>query len=279
MKYGFVYPGGLARDAALCAVEAERAGWDAFFVWDPVWGEDAWATLAVCAMLTKRIRLGTMITPVSRRRPWKLASETATVDRLSRGRLILSVGLGAIETGFTQFGEETDRKRRSELLDEGLDILTGLWGGQPFKYDGKYYHVRETRFIPPPPPYQKPRIQIWVVGAWNRAKSMRRALRFDGLLPNVMTENGEHRKITPRDVREIRSFLEANGVPPHYDLVVEGVTSGLNQQRAASTVQRWADSGATWWNEAIWKLSGDSVWEEPTQKKILLRVKQGPPRI
>ena len=127
MRYGFVYPGGDARDAAECAREAERAGWDGFFVWEPVWGVDAWITLAGVAMRTKRIRIGTMITPVSRRRPWKLASETATLDRLSNGRLILAVGLGATDTGFIQFGEETDRKTRAELLDEGLDIVTGLW--------------------------------------------------------------------------------------------------------------------------------------------------------
>src|SRR5579884_3475689 len=103
MHHGFVLPQGDAREAAELAREAEAAGWDAFFVWDPVWGVDPWVALAAAAMVTGRIRLGTMLTPVSRRRPWKLASETATLDRLSNGRVILAVGLGAIDTGFAAF--------------------------------------------------------------------------------------------------------------------------------------------------------------------------------
>src|SRR5512135_103160 len=131
MKYGFVLPRGDAHTAADFARSSEEAGWDGFFVWEPVWGVDAWVSLAAAAMVTSRIRLGTMITPVSRMRPWKLASETATLDNLSNGRVILSVGLGAIDTGFEAFGEVTDRKARAELLDEGLEIVTGLWRGQP----------------------------------------------------------------------------------------------------------------------------------------------------
>ena len=129
MKYGFVLPGGEARTAADFAQAAEEAGWDGFFVWEPVWGVDAWVSLAAAAMTTQRIRLGTMITPVSRMRPWKLASETAALDRLSNGRVILSVGLGALDSGFAAFGEVTDRKQRAELLDEGLEVLIALVGG------------------------------------------------------------------------------------------------------------------------------------------------------
>src|SRR3970040_424415 len=137
MRYGFVLPFGDAKTAAECAHLAERAGWKCFFVWEPVWGIDAGVALTAAAMRTKRIRLGTMLTPLSRMRPWKLASETATLDNLSGGRVILAVGLGAVDTGFGAFGEVTDRKSRAELLDEGLDILTGLWRGQPFSYQGK----------------------------------------------------------------------------------------------------------------------------------------------
>lgn len=138
-------------------------------------------------------------------RPWKLASETATLDNLSNGRVILSVGLGAIDTGFKDFGEVMDRKTRAELLDEGLDILTGLWRGQPFSYDGKHYKIKETKFFPPPPPVQKPRIPIWVVGAWPRMKSMRRVIKYDGLLPAVMGEDGKLRQVTPKDIRAMKA--------------------------------------------------------------------------
>src|SRR5690242_15276407 len=160
MKYGFVLPFGDARTAAELAKLAEDAGWDGFFTYEAAWGIDAWVSLAAAAMTTSRIRLGTMLSPISRMRPWKLASETATVDNLSGGRVILAVGLGAIETGFEQFGEVTDRKTRAELVDECLEILTGLWRGQPFSFEGKHYHVKECDFMPPPPPVQQPRIPI-----------------------------------------------------------------------------------------------------------------------
>ena len=215
MKYGFVLPYGDARTAADFAFEAEQAGWDGFFVWEPVWGWEAWMMLTAAAMRTQRIKLGTMITPVSRMRPWELASKTVTLDHLSNGRVILAVGLGAIDTGFAEFGEETDRKTRAELLDEGLDIVTGLWHGQPFNYDGKHYHIKETKFYPLPPPVQQPRIPIWVVGAWPEEKSMQRVLRYDGLLPNVMSEDGQHREMTPDDVRAMREYIAANRSPQH----------------------------------------------------------------
>ena len=198
MKYGFVLPFVDARTAADLAREAETHGWDGVFVADTVWGIDPWVTLAAAAMTTERVRLGTMLTPVSRRRPWKLAAETATLDNLSGGRVILAAGLGAPDTGFAEFGEETGRRKRAELLDEGLDIVTGLWRGQPFSHDGEHYTVRPTEFFPPPAPVQRPRIPIWVVGAWYRQRSMRRALRYDGLLPNVLDENGRMSELTPR---------------------------------------------------------------------------------
>ncbi len=155
MKYGFVLPYGDARTAAEYAFQAEQAGWDGFFVWEPVWGIDAWVSLAAAAMRTTHIRLGTLLSPIARMRPWKLASETATLDNLSGGRVILSVGLGAVDTGFREFGEVTDRKQRVELMEEGLEIVCGLWAGQPFNYAGKHYTIEECNFYPPPPPVSK----------------------------------------------------------------------------------------------------------------------------
>lgn len=214
MKYGFVLPRGDAHTAAEFAHQAEDSGWDGFFVWDPVWGIDAWVSLTAATMLTKRIRLGTMLSPVSRMRPWKLASETATLDRLSNGRLILSVGLGAIDTGFNDFGEITDRRIRAELMDEGLEILTRLWKGKPFRHAGKHYKVEITEkvFYPPPPPIQQPRIHIWVVGTWPRMKSMHRVLRYDGILPTVMGGDGKVRMspASPSEILEMKKFIEAN---------------------------------------------------------------------
>jgi alkanesulfonate monooxygenase SsuD/methylene tetrahydromethanopterin reductase-like flavin-dependent oxidoreductase (luciferase family) len=275
MKYGFVLPVGDARAVANFAYDAEQAGWDGLFVAETVWGNDAWISLTAAAMRTERIRLGTDLTPLSRMRPWKLASETVTLDHLSNGRVIVAVGLGAIDTGFAEFGEETDRKTRAELLDEGLDILTGLWRGQPFNYDGKHYKIKETTFFPPPPPVQQPRIPIWAVGAWPRMKSMRRVLRCDGILPAVMDEQGQWRDTTPDDIRAIRQYVEANRAETApFDIVIEGETPGDDRAKAAAIADKWADAGATWWIETRWELprDGDAL------KMVRQRILQGPPR-
>lgn len=276
MRYGFVLPAGDARTAADFAHDAEQAGWDGFFVYETIWGIDAWVSLAAAAMRTARIRLGTMITPLSRMRPWKLASETVTLDHLSGGRLTLAVGLGALDTGFAAFGEVTDRRTRAELLDEGLDILTGLWRGQPFRYDGKHYHVRETSFPPPPPPLQQPRIPIWVVGAWPREKSMRRALRYDGLLPNLIGPDGAAGPPAPDDIRAMGAYIADRRAPDTpFDIITEGETPGDDAGQAAALVRPWAEAGATWWLETRWRVPQTDAGLAEVRRRIL----QGPPRL
>jgi alkanesulfonate monooxygenase SsuD/methylene tetrahydromethanopterin reductase-like flavin-dependent oxidoreductase (luciferase family) len=275
MKYGFVLPSGDARTAADFAYDAEQAGWDGFFVYETIWGIDAWVSLTAAAMRTERIRLGTDLTPLSRMRPWKLASETVTLDHLSGGRVILAVGLGAIDTGFAEFGEVTDRKTRAELLDEGLDILTGLWHGQPFNYDGKHYKIKATTFYPPEPPVQQPRIPIWVVGAWPRMKSMQRVLRCDGILPAAMDQQGKFRDLTHEDIRAIKQYVAANRtLTSPFDIVMEGETPGDDPARAAAIAGGWADAGATWWIESRWELPRDGDGLKVVRERIL----QGPPR-
>ncbi|HVC34982.1 MAG TPA: LLM class flavin-dependent oxidoreductase [Chloroflexota bacterium] len=260
------------RDLLVLAGEAEVAGWDGVFVWDGIEGNDPWVTLAAIAARTERVRLGTMLTPVSRRRPWKLAQETATLDRLSNGRLILPVGLGAPETGFARFGEETDRKARAHLLDEGLDVVTGLWSGQPFSHDGEHYRIQDVAFTPTP--LQSPRIPIWVVGAWPRMTSMRRVLRYDGIVPAKMDGTGS--ALTPDDVRAIKKFVdERRTLTTPFDIVIEGDTPGDDPAQAAAKVGPWAEAGVTWWLE--------SVWDGPRRQSGLAgmreRIRQGPARI
>lgn len=274
MRYGFVLPYGDARTTADVASELEAAGWDGLFAWEPVWGIDAWVCLTAAAMRTERIRLGTMLTPLARMRPWELASKSATLDNLSNGRVIISVGLGAVDTGLAEFGEATERKTRAELLDEGLEIVTGLWRGQPFNYDGQHYHIKETQFYPPPPPIQKPRIPIWVVGAWPSEKSVRRVLRYDGWLPNVLGEDGKVRMspATPDEIRAMTIYAQAHRAETTpFDIVVEGTTSGDDPAQAASIVRPFAQAGATWWIEAMW---GDHEIEH-----WLARIRSGPPRV
>ncbi len=273
MKFGFVMPFGDARQAADFALAAEESGWDGFFVWEPVWGVDAWIALTAAAMQTKRIRLGTMISPISRMRPWKLASETATLDNLSGGRVILSVGLGATGTGFEAFGEVTDRKLRAELVDESLEILVGLWKGQPFRFSGKHYKVKETDFQLPAAPIQKPKIPIWVVGAWPRMKSMQRAIRYDGILPNIM--DGKEVRMgtaTPEELLEMNRWIWANRKSTTgFDVIVEGATPGEDPSAGAEIVRGYEQAGATWWIEA--------KWNEEDRAGVLQRIRQGPPRV
>jgi alkanesulfonate monooxygenase SsuD/methylene tetrahydromethanopterin reductase-like flavin-dependent oxidoreductase (luciferase family) len=216
-----------------------------------------------------------MITPLSRMRPWKLASETATLDHLSGGRVILSVGLGAVDTGFAEFGEVTDRKQRAALLDEGLDVLTGLWRGQPFQYDGQHYHVRPLTFPhTPPQPVQQPRIPIWVVGSWPRDRSMQRAARWDGLLPTKQDENGQHVPVTPDDLRAMVAWIaQHRPESAPFDFVIEGQTPGDDPAQAAAIVQPWIDAGATWWLDSMWQTPRDQL------AQVIARVKQGPPRV
>lgn len=279
MQYGVVLPRGDARVAAEFAQAAEAAGWDGFFVWEPVWGVDAWVALSAAAMRTERIRLGTMLTPLSRMRPWKLASETATLDHLSHGRVILSVGLGAVDSGFTAFGEIVDRRTRAELLDEGLEILTRLWQGRPFRFDGKHYHVDLNEITlptpPPPAPLQQPSIPIWVVGAWPSEKSMARALRYHGLLPNVLDDAGRGKvrpsPATPDEIRAMTAYIaDKRPAGQPFDVVVEGETPGDDLPAALAQVQPYAEAGATWWIEARWSASN--------LDHVLARIRQGPPR-
>jgi alkanesulfonate monooxygenase SsuD/methylene tetrahydromethanopterin reductase-like flavin-dependent oxidoreductase (luciferase family) len=275
MRYGFVLPYGDARTVADYAAAAEGAGWDGFFVWEPVWGIDAWVALTAAAMQTSSIRLGTMLSPISRMRPWKLASEAATLDNLSHGRIILTVGLGATQSGFAEFGEETDRKIRAELLDEGLAIITGLWKGQPFSYSGKHYQVQEFDHFPPPSPVQQPRIPIWVVGAWPRPKSLARALQYDGILPTKQDEQGEWTALTPDDVRAIRSYIaERRPDATEFDIIIEGETPGDDPARATDMVRPWIEAGATWWIEGLW----DALDQPEQRHRVLPRIRQGPPR-
>jgi hypothetical protein len=210
------------------------------------------------AMRTERLRIGTLVTALARRQPWELARETVTLDHLSHGRLILSVGLGIPYDGaFAKVGRPTDRRTRAQQLDEGLDILTGLWSGQPFRYQGAHYQVDEMTFLPPP--VQRPRIPIWVVGAWPRKPSMQRVLRCDGVIATEMNEDGSFAQPTPEDIRDMKTFIdEQRSLMTPFDIVVEGETSGDDRVQAGTVVQPFAAAGATWWVEGV----PASAWEQ-----------------
>lgn len=155
-------PGTMAQFACL----AEESGWDGFFVEDYVFFHDPdvpaynpWVTLAAVAVATSTLTIGTCITPVARRRVWKLAAEAMTLDRLSGGRLVLGVGLGDENSkDFGAVGELTDPKDRAIALDESLEVLAALWSGDPVTYHGRFVSVEDVRL--PATPIQRPRIPI-----------------------------------------------------------------------------------------------------------------------
>lgn len=290
MRYGFVIPGGDVRAFPALAREAEAAGWEAVFLPDCISidaaldpsagiGFDPWVALTAIAAATARIRLGTMITPLSRRRPWKVARETATLDILSGGRLILPIGLGALDDqGFAGVGEPTDRATRAQLLDESLAILAGLWSGEPFSYSGRHYHLDTMTFLPTP--IQRPRIPIWVVGAWPREKSMARALRWDGLLPNTLGDDGSHQPTTPADLAAMRAYIaEHRTASTPFDIVMEGETPGDDPARAAAIVRPLAAAGATWWLESFWTPRPTREGYADPLDLVRARIAAGPPRI
>ena len=276
MKYGFIITGGEAREQVELARAAEAAGWDGVFTWDGIHvGDDLetydpWALMGAMAMATERVSLGAMLTPPSRQRPWKLARETTTVDRLSHGRLIMPVGLGAVDDrGVTGLGEAADRKTRAERLDESLEILIGLWSGESFGYEGRHYRFEPMAFRPTP--VQRPRIPIWVVGAWPSERSMSRVLRYDGLLPYWLAQTtGLARPQEPEQLAEMRDWIGARRSLEGFDIIMEGATPADDAAFAAAAVKPWADAGATWWIESDW-----SNWDPAVMRR---RIEAGPPR-
>jgi alkanesulfonate monooxygenase SsuD/methylene tetrahydromethanopterin reductase-like flavin-dependent oxidoreductase (luciferase family) len=263
------------RTAAELAAGAEAAGWDGVFTWDGIAiGEmetyDPWVVMAAMAMRTERVRLGALITPPPRRRPWKLAREAMTLDRLSGGRLVLPVGLGATDDGaFGNVGEPTQPRERAERLDESLSILEGLWSGEPFAFEGRHYRFGPMTFRPTP--MQRPRIPIWVVGAWPRERSLRRALAWDGIVVQAHDADGNATAVTPEVVRAVAERAARERQPlvsSAWDIVVDGVTPA-DAADGASVVRPFAAAGATWWIEADWESGVASTRR---------RIEAGPPR-
>jgi len=275
MQYGIVISLATPREFAEVAKEAEDAGWDAIFTWETVWGQDAWATLAAAAMTTSRIRLGTMLTPLPRMRPWDLAGRVATVDHLSGGRVQLTVGLGAPHDGWLAFEEDEGRKVRAQKLDEGLAIYDGLMRGQPFSYSGEHYQVRPPDFFPAPPPVQQPRVPVWVVGAHPSRKSLSRAARWDGLVA-AKVGMGPDAPFGPSDIKDVvdmvRPLREEAGLPwEGYDVVAEGVTEPGDA--GVEMVAEYAEAGATFWVESDWTMGEDTLGRHRR------RIAAGPPSV
>ncbi|HSK06015.1 MAG TPA: LLM class flavin-dependent oxidoreductase [Acidimicrobiia bacterium] len=268
MRFGLSFPnfGAYAEPTTMVGLSraAEAAGWDGFFVWDHiVVGDgmpvaDPWVLLGVIGQATEAIRIGPMVTALPRHRPWVVARQAVTIDRLAGGRMVLGVGLGyPPEPEFGTFGDPTDPRLRADLLDEGLDIVTGVWSGRPFEFHGEHFDLRRTTFAPVP--VQQPRIPIWVAGMLPNLRPFRRAARYDGVFP--IREDMED--MTPADVARVACYVSRHrlGEGP-FDIVVGG--------SAGTDVDAMEKAGATWF------LAGPSPSGEPVED-TLAWVSAGPP--
>jgi alkanesulfonate monooxygenase SsuD/methylene tetrahydromethanopterin reductase-like flavin-dependent oxidoreductase (luciferase family) len=272
-----------ARTVTQLATAAEAAGWDALFVWDHVVHDkqlrrgqpfgDPWMLLTAAALATSRLRLGTLVTPVARRRPEQLARQVATLDALSDGRAIFGAGLGGpIDDEFGSFGDTTDAVVLAERLDEGLELLSRYWSGETVEHDGPHYRVRQTALLPAT--VQRPRPPVWIAGYWPNRRPMARAAKWDGAVP--LFKSARHGEApSPDDVRDLAGYIaQQRGDRAHepFEIVVGGVSEPSGSADRIGLLQ---DAGATWWDERQLQADPDHYRVEP----VLRRVDAGPPAI
>ena len=246
-------------DAALVAAwaaEAETAGWDGLFLWDhlfafsgdPVDVVDPWVALTAAACTTRTITLGTLVTPLPRRRPLVVARQTVSLDRLSGGRLVLGVGTGAFPFEWDYCGEESDPRVRGDMLDEHLLLLDQLWTGRPVRHVGTHYRLDgpDWAALCHPPPLQQPRIPVWVGGTWPGTRPFRRAAAWDGVVP-LRADGGWEGADTAAGTAFVRARRRSDRP---FDVVVPGESDPADDARH-EVFAAHAAAGATWRVEAV----------------------------
>jgi alkanesulfonate monooxygenase SsuD/methylene tetrahydromethanopterin reductase-like flavin-dependent oxidoreductase (luciferase family) len=274
MRYGIVMANlneySDPRVAVRLAQAAEEAGWEAFFVWDHlgfVWGtpsSDPWVVLSAVAASTTRLKLGTAITPLARRRPQIVANALASLDLLSGGRVVFGAGLGGRVEEFTAFGDPGDMKERAALLDEGLMILNRLWSGASVTHRGPHYVVEGVSLAPLP--LQRPRIPIWIGG--EGAPALRRAARWDGWLAPATNPDGTPSMTkSPARIAEMVAEIRRHRTP---DAPFEVAVDGYSEAGDPTLPRAYAAAGATWWLESIHGMRGPL-------DEMMARVEAGPP--
>ena len=273
MRFGLSVPNFGAFGDPLVIAElarfAEERGWDGLFLWDhiaPQFGPDPrppvvdpWIALAAAALRTRRIRLGTLVTPLARRRPVQVARQAVALDRLSGGRFTLGVGLGdPPETEFEKLGEDPHPVVRAQRLDECLDVLVGLWTGRPFSYRGRHQRIDDVVFLPRCT--QRPRVPIWVAAMWPNRRPVRRAARFEGVVP-ISADWDAGGKLSPSDVAEMRAYVgERRSSRGTFDIVV-------GQEYEEGELVAFMRAGVTWWMDSDFELGA-----------LRDRIGRGPPR-
>lgn len=249
MKHAVCMPNvGPTNELVELARLADGEGWDGVFLWDHLQLDpsqrlevhDPWVLLGAMASVTNKVRLGTMVTPLPRRRPWVVAKHVITLDHLSGGRAIFGVGLGnPIEADFVPFAEPVDSRTRAQLLDEGLSVLTQLWTGEHILHVGQHFSI-DAQFRPAA--VQRPRPPIWVASSYPRQSGLDRALQYDGIVQYVQPDGAP---IQPEFVAQLVEALEAEA---DFEIVV---------RRADDVpVDEYADAGATWGLISEWPREG-----------------------
>jgi alkanesulfonate monooxygenase SsuD/methylene tetrahydromethanopterin reductase-like flavin-dependent oxidoreductase (luciferase family) len=274
MRFGVYVPTSNAYDVpalTALAAETEAAGWDGFFIWDNIMATfdgtgvlaDTTVALTAIALATERIRFGALVTPLPRRRPWKVAKETATLDRLSGGRLVFGAGLGG-RWDTAPVGEFTPARQRARLLDEGLEVLAALWGGEFVDHAGDHFRLDSARILPAPA--QRPRIPVWIAGQWPLPAPFQRAARWDGVVP--IRAGHTFAGLLPGEIADCVAFVGSHrGAPGPFDVIYFHVTAG----RPPGLATEYEQAGATWWLESTFPLT-------ETLAEFRRRVHAGPPR-
>jgi hypothetical protein len=218
------------------------------------------------AMKTEKLRLGTTVTPVPRRRPWKLARETATLDHLSKGRVTLGVGLGhPPENEFENFGEDGDAKVRALRLDEDWISLPGCGRANLFLMKG-----RSTTWAGPSSCRLLPAAAYSSMGGGflPNPGPIRRAARWDGMFPLAPGE------FNPAVLRELaQQICELRGNLDNFDFIVlSNLTGPVSAADYAKKIAAFEKAGATWSLQMLFR-------EKNSVEAMRERIRQGPPRV
>lgn len=268
VRFGLNFPNfGLYAEPGLLvdlAIAAEEAGWDGFFVWDHIVVDDGmpvadpWVLLGAIGQATSRVHIGPMVAALPRHRPWEVARRAVTLDLLTGGRMILGVGIGYWpEVEFGTFDDPTDARERADMLDEALTIIQAVWSGEAFDFEGEHYTIAENRFAPRP----LGKIPIWVAGMLPNLRPLRRAARFDGVVPM----RSDEQPLDPSDVAMIAGYVKTHREGDEaYDVVIGGPPT--------VDIEAFEQAGATW------ILSGPDLDDEPVEETIAW-LRSGPPQL
>ena len=256
------------RNVVKMAQATEASGWEGVWLWDhllfPYGSGDPWVMLSAIAASTRRLKLVSGVAALPRYRPQNLARLLTSLDLLSEGRVVLGAGLGGLAEEFTQFGELGEARARAEMLDEGLEVITRLWSGEPVEHFGVYYTVAGASMLPKP--IQQPRIPVWIGGGSRRA--LRRAARWDGWIIGVIDENSEITLPPEKLADNVAYILEHRDGEGPFEVAVDGVS----QPGDPSIPQEYSGAGATWWFESLFGLRG-------SLEEMLERIEAGPPAL